>query len=222
MTSVCTATTLARIADTPSFTAWKSSTDVILNSISPTTSSGTTPPSLGETTTLTDVADKIFETSICLNEKITELSSTTNKIQKAQEDIIHLTKAIDDAKEHAEISKNRVEYVRNPDQHTSFYESWFPIGRPMYQGSIPIFIGIIVFLGVLPVVILLSYMFNTQRLPGQPPGLFTRIYNAIYNISDIPGLKIANPPSIFTRLYNAIMNTRIPNVIPAPKPRLPF
>lgn len=222
MTSICTAKTLSNISDTASFNAWQSGSTVVLNSISPTSASGATPPSLGESSTLNQLADQVFDTALCLNEKLTELSSTTNHIQKAQEEIIHLTKAIDDAKEHTEIAKSRVEYIRNPDENTSHYESWFPINRPMYQASIPIFIGIIVFFGVLPVVILVSYMLQRTR-PGQPPGLFSRLYTAIF----APGPAVKVPvapttPGIFTRIYNAFMNITVPPVIPAPTVRLPF
>lgn len=221
MTSICTTTTLSNIANTASFNAWQSGSTVILNSISPTSASGATPPSLGESSTLNELADQVFDTALCLNEKLTELSSTTNHIQKAQEEIIRLTKAIDDAKEHTEIAKSRVEYIRNPDEQTSFYESWFPINRPMYQASIPIFIGIIVFLGVLPCVILVSYMLQS-RSPGQPPGIFSRLYSAIFSAG--PATKVPGAPtsSFFTRIYNAFTNTTVPPVIPAPPRRLPF
>jgi hypothetical protein len=226
MTSVCNSTTLANIADSNAFKTWKDASDITLNSISPTSASGATEPTALETTTLVQVSNQIFDTELCINEKMGALYSTTNSIQKAQEDIIRLTNEIAEAEEHTNVAKNRVEYIRNPDDNTSFYESWFPIYRPMYKESIPIFIGIIVFLGVMPVVILVSYMM-TSSPPGSPPGLFTRIYNAIMNkstdtITHLTPDRLNKPANILSRVYDAIRGSRVPPVIPAPKVPIPL
>ncbi|NBV77990.1 hypothetical protein EBR66_07530 [bacterium] len=219
MTSVCNSTTLANIASSTAFQAWKDASDITLNSISPTSASGATPPTDLETTTLVQVSNQIFDTQLCINEKMGKLYSTTDSIQKAQEDIIRLTKEIAKAEEHTEIAKNRVEYIRNPDDHTSYYESWFPIHRPMYKESVPIFIAIIVFMGVIPIVFLVAYMMSSPA-PGAPPGIFTRIYNAIMNKSPPTNRLIPNPPAtppnVFSRLSTALHGTHRPP-IPAPK-----
>ena len=122
-----------------------------LNSIT----SSSNPTQLQEDT-LNTTANDIFQTVACLNEKIRGVSELTNKIQTAQESIINLNKQISEADEHVSIARDRVGYIRNPEKHTSFYESWFPLGRPMDKKSIPILIAINTFLFIAGIFLIMT------------------------------------------------------------------
>ena len=152
MTSVCTSTLNAIISDSTSFDAWKSAKAITLNSI---TSSAN--PTSDSESALNEASQDIFNLVACLNEKLKDVGQTTNDIQDAQSSILELNKEIREAEEHVKIAKDRVAYIRNPDQHTSYYESWFPMGRPMQPDSIPIFIAVDTFLFIFIILILSSY-----------------------------------------------------------------
>jgi hypothetical protein len=157
-TSVCTPQILTRIADPTTFNAWKAITSGNLNSISSSAAAGSLPPSPNESSALSTASADIFATSACIQEQINSLGSTTNNIQSAQTAILDLNKQIDEAKAQVAIARDRVAYIRHPEQHTSFYESWFPIDRPMHVTSVPAFLGITVFLFVFALLIVLSVM----------------------------------------------------------------
>ena len=157
-TSLCTPQILTRIADSNTFNAWKAITSGNLNSISSSAAAGSLAPSPNESSALSTASADIFATSACIQEQINSLGSTTNKIQSAQSAILDLNKEIDDAKAQVAIARDRVAYIRHPEQHTSFYESWFPIDRPMHVTSIPAFMAITVFLFVFALLIVLSVM----------------------------------------------------------------
>jgi hypothetical protein len=152
MTSVCTSTLESYITNSTSFDTWKSSIAITLNSI---TSSAN--PTSDSQKTLNEASQEIFNLVACLNEKLKDVGQATNDIQEAQSRILELNEDIRQAEEHVKIAKDRVAYIRNPDQHTSYYESWFPMGRPMQPDSIPIFIAVDTFLFIFIILMLGSY-----------------------------------------------------------------
>jgi len=146
--SVCTSKTTANI---DKFSEWKSISSTSLNSIT----SSSNPTQLQQDT-LNSTANDIFQTVACLNEKIKGVSGLTNSIQAAQEEILSINKQISEAEEHVSIARDRVGYIRNPEKHTSFYESWFPLGRPMDKKSIPILIAINTFLFIAGIFLIMT------------------------------------------------------------------
>jgi hypothetical protein len=150
---LCTPTLNGYISSNSSFNSWKNTNDTLLNTITSSTS-----PTTDSQKALNDASQEIFNLVNCLYEKLNEVGTTTNDIQTAQTSIIELNKNIADAENHVKIAKDRVAYIRNPDQHTSYYESWFPMGRPMQPSSIPFFIAINAFLIMFILLLLGSYV----------------------------------------------------------------
>ena len=134
-------------------------------------------PTTVEQSALVAAQADIFNTVSCLQEKISQLGSTTNAIQGAQQQILSLNDQIKNEEANVAIARDRVAYIRNPEQHTSFYESWFPMDRPMRTGSVPIFIGITVFLMIFTLLVVLSLMgvnitFALPQMKAAPSPLF--------------------------------------------------
>jgi len=155
---MCTPTILTRIGDSTRFNTWKDSTSTTLNSISSNGASGNLPPTPVEQSTLVTAESDIFATTACIQQQMTTLGSTTNAIQEAQSDILRLTQQISKKEVDIQVAKDRVAYIRHPEAHTSFYESWFPMGRPMHTAGIPYFIGLSVALILFTIFVLLSVM----------------------------------------------------------------
>ena len=158
MASVCTPTINSRLSSQDTFNAWKTLKSSTLTSISPTSAAGTTTPTNLEITTLNSTAGEIFDTAACIQEKLSTIGGTTNEIQKAQQDILRLNKEIIEAEGDVAVARDRVAYIRHPEENTSFYESWFPIDRPMQHTSVPYFMGVTVFLSVFSLLVLLSLL----------------------------------------------------------------
>lgn len=187
-TSSCTPQILVRIGDSTAFGAWKGVTSGTLNSISSAAAAGTIPPSQNESSTLSTTSADIFATTACIQEQISTLGSTTNRIQSAQTSILNLNKEIEDAKAQVNVARDRVGYIRHPEQTTSFYESWFPIDRPMHVTSVPVFLAITVFLFVFALLMVFSALgINLQVITS--PNMFTGISQIMQQFTWLTGIQ---------------------------------
>lgn len=135
-----------RITGAAAFSAWKESTSLAINRLmaSANTKNGQLSP--GEQAELEGLQRDIYNTLACLQEKHAAAAGTSNSINAAQTRILELQEQLKTREEEIQIAKDRVAYIRDPDAHPSYYQSWFPMDRPMRPASVPIFIGIVVFL----------------------------------------------------------------------------
>jgi hypothetical protein len=92
----------------------------------------------------------------CINGQITRVESSTNTIFNGQYDIADLQKQIETEKANIDIAKQRLESIRHPERHTSFYESWFPIDRPMNPVTIITLLTLTIFISVFLLLCFLS------------------------------------------------------------------
>jgi hypothetical protein len=152
----CNPTILARIADTTAFNAWKAATDTSINSIRSTAASGSVAATPAEETTLTAAVGDIMSTTACMQEQYSAVTGATNQISTGQEAKIALQKQIEDAEGDIAIARDRVAYIKNPEKHTSYYENWFPLNRPMNESTIPFFVWITVFFMLLGLFLFMS------------------------------------------------------------------
>jgi hypothetical protein len=127
-----------------------------LNAISSTAAGGSTPPAAGEQTTLANTSADIFKTAACIQEQLTSLSGSTNSIHTAQQSLLDLQQQINAAEADVAIARDRVAYIRHPEQNTSYYESWFPIDRPMHSANVPYFVGVTAFVVIFGILVVLS------------------------------------------------------------------
>jgi len=67
-----------------------------------------------------------------------------------------LNEQIKQEEANAAIARDRVAYIRHPEQHVSNYESWFPIDRPIHTFSLILLMSITVFLGTFLILVGLS------------------------------------------------------------------
>jgi len=148
MSTACNPTILSRISNLTTFNAWKNITSSMITSISPTAASGAIQPTTIELNTLSSATGDVLATTTCIQEKLAALGGTTNMIQTAQEDMLRLNTKIIEAEADAAIARDRVAYIRHPEEHTSYYESWFPIDRPIQRNTVPYLMAITVFIFV--------------------------------------------------------------------------
>jgi hypothetical protein len=100
----------------------------------------------------------IIDASLCLSNAIDRLSSTSTTSSSLQEDLLRLSDELDTANKDIEVAKNRVAYIRNPEEQTSNYESWFPIDRPIHVISLIVLMSISIFMGIFILLMVMSQL----------------------------------------------------------------
>jgi len=199
--STCNGTILARLQSPDTFNAWKNTTSAQLNGISANAQNGSIQPSPGESNSFTALSADIFNTTACIQTQLTKLTGTSNAISSIQEEILSTSDAITQAEADISISRDRVAYIRHPEQHTSYYESWFPLDRPMHVGNVPFFVGATVFILLFCLLLILSFMGVDFSIIIHPILLvrLQYIYNQFTWFSLIQGLVLIYALYYFTR-----------------------
>jgi hypothetical protein len=146
----CTPEILERISSDATFNAWKTATDTSLNSISSAAgvSRDATP---AEVTALTAIETDLNKMRGCITQKKGALSASTNSVSMAQEQKLALEKKIKEAEEDVVIARDRIGYIKYPEQEGNYHGSWFPLNRPINEKSVPIliiFTAVFIFLGL--------------------------------------------------------------------------
>jgi hypothetical protein len=149
-TDPCTPEIVERISSDATFNTWKTATDTSLNGISSAAgvSRAATP---AEVAALTAIENDVRPTGECIIQKKAALSGATNNVSMAQEQKLEFAKKIKEAEEDIVISRDRIGYIKHPEQEGNYHGSWFPLNRPINEKSIPIlitFTAIFIFLGL--------------------------------------------------------------------------
>ena len=99
-----------------------------------------------------------------------ELDTLKTQIQESQKDL--------------EIAEDRAATLRHPEKNRSYYESWFPINRPLTNSSIVIILAIGIFFFVMSFLILFkSFRFNLRfSVPWDNPETVAKISSFIPSI----------------------------------------
>jgi hypothetical protein len=156
--SACTDAIKATLQSLDTFNAWKNTTSAQLNAISANAQNGSIEPSPIESSTFATLSADIFNTTACIQSELTKIAGTSNTISQMQQEILTTSDAIIQAESDISVSRDRVAYIRNPEQRTSYYESWFPLDRPMHAANVPFFVGATVFILLLGLLLILSFM----------------------------------------------------------------
>jgi len=168
----------ARINNGVAFESWKNATTTDINNF----------PTNGilnenELTKLQTLETDIFSTVNCLREKANAIRNMPTNIANIQERIVYLQAEIATKKDQYEVAKVRAESIHAPEQKTSDYEGWFPIGRTMRSTSLFILIGFSIFFTLFFFGLLMSLLgFNIQlswalpqfKIPGARPSVPTQ------------------------------------------------
>jgi hypothetical protein len=147
-----------RITGSAAFSAWKETTSLAINRLVGSANSKNGQLSAGEQAEYERIQTDVYNTLACLQEKHTAAATTSNSINDAQTRILQLQEELKSREEEIQIAKDRVAYIRDPDAHPSYYQSWFPMDHPMKPTSISIFIGIVVFASMIIFLGLLSFI----------------------------------------------------------------
>ncbi len=137
-----------RVTNPTTFNLWREATSESINQLKSSAATKNNVLSAGELLQMESLQKDIYNTLACLQEKHSASSNLSNGIYDAQTRILQLNEQIQAKEQDIAIAKDRVAYIRDPDAHTSYYQSWFPMDRPMRPSSIPILLGITVFMAI--------------------------------------------------------------------------
>ena len=132
-----------------------------------------TPPTADDNSSLAAAATDITKMSVCIQDEINSTANAPNNIFQGQQDVLDLNDSIAEAEVQASIARDRVSYIRHPEQHVSPYESWFPIDRPLQPLSLIILISLCIFIFCFLVLTLASLsgysliMYVTPTVPSR-------------------------------------------------------
>jgi hypothetical protein len=147
-----------RITGSATFSAWKETTSLAINRLIASANTKNGQLSAGEQAEFEGLQRDVYNTLGCLQEKHVAAATTSNSINDAQTRLLQLQEELKKREEEIQIAKDRVAFIRDPDAHPSYYQSWFPMDRPMKPVSISIFIGIVVFASMFIFLGLLSFI----------------------------------------------------------------
>lgn len=87
---------------------------------------------------LRDTEAKMQEAMKCLSLETNQRQSISSEIYNLNQEAKTKEKEVKTKHENVKAAKERAELLRNPYEETTVWESWFPMGRPLERGSIPV------------------------------------------------------------------------------------
>lgn len=105
------------------------------------------PPSnvVGTDSDLTILTNKINLYKQCIQRDWTLKTEIASQLYDAQTDVKRARASVKNSKESVEEAKERANLLENPYSKTTWWETWFPLGRPMKKDNVPVLMGISVF-----------------------------------------------------------------------------
>ena len=87
---------------------------------------------------LRDTEVKMQQSMKCLNLETNQRQSISSDIYNLNQEAKTKAKEVKTKHENVKAAKERADLLRNPYEETTVWESWFPMGRPLERGSIPV------------------------------------------------------------------------------------
>ena len=120
----------------------------------------------------------------CLNKDIIQRNDYAAKLYDLQQEIEALRKEANEKKGIVLEAKERSTQLDKPYTHTTYYESWFPLGRPMQKESVPVLLAISIFMSIFSLGIFLR--FAGKELRFDSVGSSTNAFLKNMNIRKYP------------------------------------
>lgn len=82
----------------------------------------------------------------CIQKDILQRNDFSSRLYNLQQEVEVARKASQQRKETAAEAKERVSDVTNPYTKTTWWESWFPLGRPIEKDNVPVLLSVSIFM----------------------------------------------------------------------------
>jgi hypothetical protein len=171
--SSCTPDILAKFsaAAPADYLSWLSTQETQLNTLAATTAPG---PTVAQG--ITQIIGSISAHQACLQDQLNSVSAAATATATTQTSLSDRDQAIQERQRDVQIAKDRMLLARFPERNRSYYDSWFPLFRPLKAITVPILLGISIFFLMMALFILVSLLkldvrilrFALPAAPTQP------------------------------------------------------
>jgi len=104
------------------------------------------------------LAENILNTHLkCLNKDIIQRNDYIGKIYTLQQELESVRKEASDKKETQKEAEERASQLENPYNKTNWWETWFPLGRPIQKENVPVLLSVSIVMLVLSLGIFLRF-----------------------------------------------------------------
>lgn len=93
----------------------------------------------------------------CLNKDIIQRNDYTSKIYTLQQELESVRKEAEQKKQTAKDAKERASQLENPYSKTTWWETWFPLGRPIQKDNVPVLLAVSIIMLVISLGIFLRF-----------------------------------------------------------------
>lgn len=90
-------------------------------------------------------------TITCLNKDILQRNTEASKIYSLQQEIEDKRKEAEEKKQIVSEAKERSSLLENPYTKTTWWEAWFPLGRPIRKENVPVLLSVSILMLVLSI-----------------------------------------------------------------------
>jgi hypothetical protein len=132
---------------------------------------------------LRDTEVKIQEATKCLNVEINQRQSISSEIYNLNQDAKEKEKDVKKKHENVKAAKERAELLQNPYEETTVWESWFPMGRPLERGTIPVLWFLSIVFLTISFGLFLQMVGVNLEIPGMDD-LFKRVTSLFSTVSE--------------------------------------
>jgi hypothetical protein len=116
---------------------------------------------LGDLQIVENVLNKHIQ---CLNKDIIQRNDYTSKIYTLQQELESVRKEAEQKKQTAKDAKERASQLENPYAKTTWWETWFPLGRPIQKDNVPVLLAVSIVMLVISLGIFLRFAGLELRL----------------------------------------------------------
>lgn len=104
----------------------------------------------------------------CIQKDILQRNNYSSRLYTLQQEIEEARKELENKKEIVSEAKERASLVENPYSNTTWWETWFPLGRPIKKDSVPVLLAVSIFMLVFSLGVFLRFAgLELQLIPLQ-------------------------------------------------------
>ena len=130
------------------------------------------------------LAENILNAHIqCINKDIIQRNDYASKLYTLQQEIETKRKETEEKKGIVREAKERSSDLENPYNKTTWWESWFPLGRPIQKESVPVLISVSILMLVFSLGIFLRFAgmeLKFQSIQETANSIFTKVNSRKY------------------------------------------
>jgi hypothetical protein len=111
------------------------------------------------------LAENVLNANIkCINKDILQRNDYSSRLYGLQQEIEGLRKELESKKQIAKDAQERSDQLENPYNKTTWYETWFPLGRPIKKDNVPVLLSVSIIMLIFSLGIFLRYAGLELRL----------------------------------------------------------